>query len=250
MIPRCRSRARATRAFSLVEVVVAVGIFAFAVIAIIGLLLPNTRAVDERIESDIARRLAENVQFELQRYARVVALAQSGTARKGFDDLENVFFVGGVARRSLFMVATRDGSRVLVTGEDPYEAWNDTYVDPYDPETATYDTVPAADRLAAENALISNTTPGTPPGIAFRDRYYLIEIFLTKSPAYRQTNLAGDVALGFLPVGVRVLWPYRLPNGPDAVHSTSEYDTYADLPWLVVSPDKHAVFNFNLAIVP
>ena len=65
------------RAFSLLEVVVAVGIFAFAVIAIIGLLLPNTSAVQERIESDTARRLTENIQSELQRYLRATSETQN-----------------------------------------------------------------------------------------------------------------------------------------------------------------------------
>jgi type II secretory pathway pseudopilin PulG len=240
--------ARARRAFSLVEVVVAVGIFAFVVIAIIGLLLPNTKMVDEKIESDVARRLAQNIQSELQRYARTVAEAQKATARKGFDDFENAFFVGGVARRSLFMIATRDGSRVLVTGEDPYEAWNDTYKNPYKPDDPTnYSTVPAAEQLTAENNPITHTTPGNPPGIMFRDRYYLIEIFLPKSPAYRQTTVASDVAIGFVPVSVRVVWPYRLPDGPGEPGTATDYN---DLASSVVPPARHSVFNFNLALTP
>ncbi len=244
---------RSRRAFSLVEVVAAVAIFAFAVIALIGLLLPNTKAVDERIDNDVARRLAQNIESELRRYAGVLAYANN--TQKGFDDMENAFFAGGSPTRSLFMVATRDGSRILVTGEDPYAAWNDTYVNPYRPDSAAYTTV--AGPLAAEGNLITDSTPGDPPGIAFRDRYYLIEVFLPKSPAYRAVNVSNDVGLGFLPVSVRVVWPYRLPDGPgaDPVDPSSRYNSRGtagapELPWLVVPPAQHSVLNFNLAIAP
>ena len=130
---------RVRAGFSLIEVVIAIGIFAVAVTAIIGLLLPNTQAVTEQIESDVARRLAENVQAEIQRHARTIAETQKPTPRKGLDMLDDIFFAGAPAGRtnSLFLVATRDGSRVLVTGEDPYLAWNDTYKNPYKPDDAT-----------------------------------------------------------------------------------------------------------------
>lgn len=246
------------RAFSLIEVVVAVGIFAVAVISIIGLLLPNTQAVTEKIESDVARRLMENVQAELQRHARSVTAAQPST-RKGLDDFDNLFFAGAPAGRtnSIYLVATRDGSRVLLTGEDPYRAWNDTYNNAYQPDASgNYSIVPVSDQLAAENNLITNTTPGNPPGIAFRDRYYLIEVYLLRSPAYPTTEPTADTAgLAFIPVGVKVVWPYRLPDGPSNPNSTSDYNsrgtsTAPELPWLVVSPDKHSVLNFNLTISP
>ncbi len=248
-------RIRSSRAFSLVEVVVAVGIFAFAVIAIIGLLLPNTKAVDEQIESDVARRLSENIQSELTRFARA-RLATSNAP--GLRDFERLFFnPAGTPPRSVFMVATRDGSRVLLTGEDPYEAWNDTYKNPYRPDDATnYNMVPLAEVRTAENNLITHTTPGNPPGIAFRDRYFLIEVFLLKSPAYRETNttVGGEVGLAFLPVGVRVMWPYRLPVGPSNPTDTSMYNSRGvnddELAWLVVPPSQHSVYNFNFAIAP
>lgn len=242
----------ARRAFSLVEVVVAVGIIAVAVIAIVGLLLPNLKAVDEQIETDVARRLSENIQSELTRYARTVLTTSNNP---GLNDFEAGFFNGAAPTRSIFMVATRDGSRVLVTGEDPYQAWNNTYNNPYRPNDAgNYDTVEVADARTAENNLISHDTPGNPPGIAFRDRYFLIEVFLPKSPAYRATTVAGNVGLAFLPVGVRVVWPYRLPVGPGNPSGTSLYNSRGtnedELAWLVVPPSQHSVYSFNFAIAP
>ncbi len=244
---------RSRRAFSLVEVVAAVAIFAFAVIALIGLLLPNTKAVDERMDGDVARRLAENIQSELQRYARTEAETQKSNSatNQAFNRFENNFIVGAGSERSLFMVATRDGSRVLVTGEDPYRAWNDTYNNPYEPSNASYyGRSSISPELAAEKNLQTNSSPANPPGIAFRDRYYLIEVFLPKSPAYRETDVSGKVGLGFFPVSVRVVWPYRLPDGPAVPTTSSDYNSYDALPWLVIPPAKHSVLNFNLAIAP
>ena len=216
--------------FSLVEVVVAVGIFAVAVLSIVGLLLPNTKSVADGIDADVAQRLGENIQFERARYgfANVVAALPSPYN----------------ANRKIYMVATKDGSRVLVTGEDPYQAWSDTY-GTYDPESAgNYNSVAAADALAAENDLITDSSPGVPPGIAFRDRFFLIEVSWPDGHPQYQNNL------GFMPLNVRVLWPYRLPNGPANPSSSSKYNDRTDLPWLVVAPAGHSSMLFNAALTP
>ena len=246
---------RSRQGFSLVEVVIAVGIFAVAVVAILGLLLPNTKAVEDQLDNDVARRLSEYVQSELQRYANSVSENQKtgANAGEGLHDFDRLFYVGAAANRSrsLFLVATRDGSRALVTGEDPYEAWADTYDDPYVPSAATnYNTVPPTERLAAENNLVTDSTPGNPAGIAFRDRYFLIEVFLPSTPKHRRTDVDSDIALPFIPLGVKVVWPYRLPAGPDSPSSSSKYDDYDLLPWLVVPPSQHSVYTFNMALTP
>ena len=56
-------------AFSLVEVVVAVGIFALAIVGVIGLLSPTTKAVSEVSDNDAATRVVGIVQTELQALA-------------------------------------------------------------------------------------------------------------------------------------------------------------------------------------
>jgi type II secretory pathway pseudopilin PulG len=219
------SRGRA--GFSLVEVVVAVGIFAVAILSIVALLLPNTKAVADQIDAGVAQRLSENIQLELDRYGftRVVAALPNQSAR-------------------LFMVATKDGSRVLVTGEDPYAAWADTY-NKYKPDAATnYKTVPPLQRLAAENNLSTDTVPGNPPGIAFRDRFFLVEIsWPDVCPQYTANS-------GVMPLSVRMLWPYRLPNGPDAPTVSSKYDSQLELPWMVVAPSSHSTLLLNVALKP
>jgi type II secretory pathway pseudopilin PulG len=238
MSPRFLRRSR--RAFSLVEVVIAVGIFAVAVLAILALLLPNTQKVEDLMDADVSRRLAENIQSELQRYSRVVAEGNKGTTDKGFKDFDDTFYNGATPNGSIFLVATRDGQRVLVTGEDPYYAWNFTYSKTYKPDDTTHQ---VNKKLAAEN----NLNTGNPPGIALRDRYFLVEVFLPTSPAYRKFKTTADTGLGFLPLGVRVVWPYRLPDGPSTSPTPDDYDKDVSV---VMAPARHTVYNFNLALTP
>jgi hypothetical protein len=73
---------------------------------------------------------------------------------------------------------------------------------------------------------------------------------LPDTPKHRPTDVPNDVALPFIPLGVRVVWPYRLPDGPDNVKDTSKYNTWADLPWSVVAPSKHSSFAYNIALTP
>lgn len=75
-------RNRLAKAFSLVEVVVAVGIFAIAIVAVIGLLSPITRAVAEVGENEDAGRVVTNIQSQLQRFpfAEVVTLLNTPPA--------------------------------------------------------------------------------------------------------------------------------------------------------------------------
>ncbi len=84
-----------TQGFSLIEVVLAVGIFATVIIGVVGLLGPTVRSVRDVIDSTIAARLADGVDAELRR----------------------VGFVGMVAATSgstvLPLVATEDGSRIV-----------------------------------------------------------------------------------------------------------------------------------------
>lgn len=81
--------------FSMIEVVLAVGIFATVIIGVIGLLGPTVRSVRDVIDSTVAARLADGVDAELRRvgFAGMVA-ATTGTT-------------------VLPLVATDDGSRIV-----------------------------------------------------------------------------------------------------------------------------------------
>jgi type II secretory pathway pseudopilin PulG len=96
-------------AFSLIEVVVAIGILAVTLIAVLGLLASSTRPVGEIADGHVAARLGENIQDELERLK----------AGLGLDGLATIVPAGGSAA-PLQIVATRDGRRVLrADGADP-----------------------------------------------------------------------------------------------------------------------------------
>ena len=154
-------------AFSLVEVVAAIGILAVTLVAVLGLMMATVRSGGEVADADAVARLAENIQGELDRLQASLGLA-------GLAGLVSP----GSGGRAFCLVATRNGARVRCS-------------DPADP---------AADRALDDPTL---------PGIANRDRYFLIEV--SQSPGFEFAHSSG-----FLAVSVRITWPYHLPVGPPA----------------------------------
>lgn len=67
------------RGFSLIEVVVAVGIFAIAIVSVIGLLGPINKTVSDVRDFDNASRVVAAVQGELQREAQRIGLETFAT---------------------------------------------------------------------------------------------------------------------------------------------------------------------------
>lgn len=84
------------RGFSLVEVVVAVGIFALAIVGVIGLLGPTSKNITNVSDSDSA--------------SRVIAVIQSGLQKAGYDSIKNA-----LNAPSTQFYATKDGSKVGVS---------------------------------------------------------------------------------------------------------------------------------------
>jgi prepilin-type N-terminal cleavage/methylation domain-containing protein len=96
-------RSTRIRGFSLVEVVVAVGIFAVAVVVILALLPSFIREGTDSADALIAQRLTDAVYIELERVAAV----------GGFDALASAVPVMDSSLHDGFvMVATRDGARL------------------------------------------------------------------------------------------------------------------------------------------
>lgn len=86
---------RLGKAFSLVEVVVAVGIFALAIVGVIGLLAPTSKNIADVADSDAA--------------SRVISAIQSGLQRAGFNDVRASL----LANKTFY--ATKDGSKVAAS---------------------------------------------------------------------------------------------------------------------------------------
>lgn len=95
---RSKSFRARKRGFSLVEVVVAVGIFAVAIVAVVGLVSAITKNVTEIRDGDDASRVVSNLQSKLQEVS--------------FTDLRN--YMGDITSKAenTRIYANRDGSRI------------------------------------------------------------------------------------------------------------------------------------------
>lgn len=95
------------RAFSLVEVVIAVAIFAVALSSILALLPSLLRQSGESADLMVAQRLPEPLRIELRRIA----------AGSGFGNLATLVPVmSSTPENGFALAATRDGSRVAAAG--------------------------------------------------------------------------------------------------------------------------------------
>lgn len=94
---------RSLRSFSLIEVVIAVGVFAMAVVVVLSLLPSLSRQAADSADSLVAQSLADGVRVELSR------LAVSG----GFDELANRLPVmSAPLTDGLPLLAARDARRL------------------------------------------------------------------------------------------------------------------------------------------
>jgi type II secretory pathway pseudopilin PulG len=152
-------------AFSLVEVVVAIGLVAASLVAVVGLLAATTHSAAELNDAEGCASLGGSVQCELVRLKDSL----------GFAGLARLVPLSG-SGAPLRLVGTRDCLRVHC-------------IDAADP---------AADRSLCDPVC---------PGIANRDRFFLIE--LTRLPGWETAADSGIIA-----VGARCSWPYELPLGP------------------------------------
>jgi len=198
---------KSRRAFSLVEVVVAVGVFALVIVAVVGLLIPITRDSALVLDTTTAVRLAETVNRELERVGGAT--------------------VGGLGTNSLFMVSTPDGSRVL----------------------RTYQTASGGTAGGAQSA--ENSLSATPiPGIAQRDRFYIIEVkLLTDNASDSNDNIFYNSASspGSVPVEVRVGWPFYTPSTPPQASPSGAWNAGAVAGTLVPQASR-SYYIFTSAI--
>lgn len=180
------------RSFSLLEVVMAIGILAIAVAALLGFMAAAAGAEGEIADARAAAGLGGSIQAELERLR----------SELGFEGLAAAVPAAG-SPAPLRLVAPRDGRRALRADG----------------------AAPAADRPLADPAL---------PGIARRDRYFLIEVT-------RQLDLPAGPDAGFLAVNALIRWPFSQPVGPAtpgaaAVDADGARETPAEArSWLVLN---------------
>jgi len=196
---------RRSKGFSLVEVVVAVGIFAISIVAVIGLLGPTNKSVADVRDTDDATRVVNAIQAQLQTMAETSAgwtQLTSSTASVRLLRLSSEVTTDDTApikdltTTDYTLYATRDGSRIHIY-KDSGTYWNGS--SPSDPTTP----IPNWDGIKYfEITLIRNGDyPAVGNGL---------------SPA------ANDATAGFLAFTIRLRWPAFLPNGQKFADNTQK----------------------------
>lgn len=109
-------------AFSLLEVVVAVGIFAIGIVAILALFAPAAKSVSANAEAEAAAAVAQALAADLQRrvapadpdpFAAVTALLKKSTAAGGHElTADNARADYDIARDPQLLFANRDGTKI------------------------------------------------------------------------------------------------------------------------------------------
>ncbi len=202
--------------FSLIEVVVAVGIFAIAIVGVIGLLAPTAKSIGDVTDTAAATRLADGVASELARLRD--SIPTSSTNPTHLDGLYTIINTGNSDASKYSLTAVADGSYV-VRDDKTTGSSNPANNDPVNP--------PA----------------NQPRGIAKNNRYFLIEVVTQKVPltgpqnslAYIPSGQIGGPS-GFLALTIVVKWPYYI--GANA--ATAQ----------LASPSAQSSMIYNIALTP
>lgn len=101
------SRKRSS-AFSLIEVVVALGVFAITIVGVLGLLSPTTQAVSDTLDGGVASRLAETVNAEVERLGFTAVTGSQLVLSSAVSALPT--------NASKLLFATRGGDRICSQG--------------------------------------------------------------------------------------------------------------------------------------
>lgn len=173
-------------AFSLVEVVVAVGVFAIAIVSVIGILAGVGRSVSDVGDADKAARLVGVIQARLQAVA-------FDDIRQNLVDADDVSVDFPTYDPSAETVVSN--TRVFFASEDG------SIVAPY-----------AATTVWGQNGAITDKRE--------RDGLKYFELTLIRNETL--SDPANDSTAGFLAFNIRVRWPAFLPNGQPLTDQTQK----------------------------
>lgn len=178
------SRARARHgapAFSLIEVIAAVAIFAFGIVAVLGLFAPVTKSIAGVSESESAARVADAVRARLKAipFTEALALLQDASAVTRRDGTPNYNPNSGTQNPQVIFGKLTGDLGIYVTGEGR-NAWYDSAI--------------------------------PPARVADADKYFEIDLMrnATLSPA------ADDPTATVVAYTMRVRWPMFVPSSSGA----------------------------------
>jgi prepilin-type N-terminal cleavage/methylation domain-containing protein len=182
------------KGFSLVEVVVAVGIFALAIVGVIGLLSPTNKAVADVADSDNATRVVSAVQQGLQQ------LAASGR----FTTVGSVVGVGSFT----IGAAVSDGLIQATAPADPTDGNTLATSGTYNKFTIY------ASRDGSKVGLTGDATVwGTAAATNNTLKYFEIMLIRNSTLSPNLTPANADTASGYLAYTMRIRWPAYTPDG-------------------------------------
>lgn len=190
-----KSSLKHSKGFSLVEVVVAVGIFSLAIVGVIGLLTPTTKAVSDVSDNDAASRVVGMIQAELQSIASstngwtafthaTTGLLRSADQLQSFDDnlaanAQETTYKSAYDGAPYILFASKDGGKIGVYSSP---VWGTT-----------------ADSIEKKNG----------------EKFFEVSLIRNWDSTSSQglSNPANDGAAGFLAYTIRLRWPAFLPDG-------------------------------------
>jgi prepilin-type N-terminal cleavage/methylation domain-containing protein len=170
------------RGFSLVEVVVAVGIFAIAIVGVIGLLSPTNKAIADVADNDSATKVVSAIQQNLQQRALTGLFVTSGTS-------------AGVGSSAL---ATENG---LLHASAP--------VDPADGSPSVNTKIIYANRDGSKVGLGTDVVWAG----SNTEKYFEAVLLRNSLLSPNSTAANADAVSGYLAYTIRIRWPAFTPDG-------------------------------------
>lgn len=248
---KCSSSTRIPGGFSLIEVVLATGVFAVAILAVVGLLAPGQRQVAQIQDAAIASRLADAVRSELKNYDFDVIANRFASTGTPFELVANreLTLVRSLTPINLSLRLQKGGltSDYLMTGAITANARAAGSIDPAKPNGSIPTT--SFDRFVKSSPSGPNfsatTEPILAPGIPSRDRYFLIRITAaTEPPAPTSAQVA---AAASLPLKITIYYPFQVPAGAatDGVAETVGLGSDAAIPDVAPGGETTSSFTRN-----
>lgn len=173
MVPPAKHR---RRGFNLVEVVVALGIFAVAILAVVGLMSPVSRMMSETLDDNTASRLTSAINLKINSlgYRALV----SGTKGTNYKILLNLPPINFSSDTLVALFANKAGDKIALAND---AIWNNVNSEKY-----------------YEILIILNTT--------------VVSKISQLQTALTNSDTSTD-ALAAVPCIVRITWPAYLPDG-------------------------------------
>ena len=187
---------RRSSAFSLIEVVIAVGIFAISIVAVIGLLGPTNKSVADVRDTDDATRVINAIQSKLQTIAQTSKYPLTTSTQSGF------VYIGSTYLQLASQVQSDDANTS------------------FDPSTKTYILFASRDgsRIGAYND--QNVWNGETPANSLK--YFEVELIRNDAAPAVLSPVTNDATAGFLAYTIRLRWPAYTPDGQRFTDNTQK----------------------------